>query len=309
MYYIFVNPASRSGKGALLWERTKSYLEQKNVSYELHYTKHNTSIRSDFEEIVRKEAERPIKLMVLGGDGTLNLCLNGITDLSLVELYHIPTGSGNDFIRTKQLPKTLEETIDSLLERKHVLHIDVGTVAVSNPGEASKSFRFIVSTGIGYDAQVCDEVNTSKVKQCLNKIKLGKLVYLFIGTKNVFGTKAVDMELNVDGDIRYYPKVFFLAAMNQPYEGGGLAMNPSASDTDEKLSLCIFYGMSKFHALMMIPKIYGHKHVGKRGVALFDAKEVHVKPAVPCMVHYDGECPGVHSEFHAALGQKITFIY
>lgn len=309
MYYIFVNPASRSGKGALLWKRTKAYLEQKGIAYELHYTKHNTSIRPEFEEIVKKDLERPIKLMVLGGDGTLNLCLNGITDLNLVELYHIPTGSGNDFIRTKKLPKTLEEQIDSLLQRRHVVPIDVGTVEVSNHGEDAGSYRFIVSSGIGYDAMVCHEVNTSKIKPFFNKIKLGKLVYLFIGTKNVFGTTAVDMELSVDGTTRFFPKVFFLAAMNQPYEGGGLAMNPDASDTDGQLSFCIFYGMSKLKALLMIPKIYGHKHVGKRGVALFNANEIHVTPAVPCMVHYDGECPGVYANFCAKLNQKITFVY
>lgn len=312
MFYIFVNPASRSGKGELLWEKTKDYLTKKGVAHELHYTKPGESIRPELEQILRKDTNRPLKLLVLGGDGTLSQCLNGIPVPEEVELYHIPTGSGNDFVRNKELPPTLEEKIDSLLERRHVLSVDVGTVTLTQEKEtpaAAKHFRFIVSSGIGYDAQVCEEVNTSSLKRTLNKWKLGKLVYLIIGTKNIFSTRPVDMEVEVDGELRFYPRVFFLAAMNQPYEGGGLAMCPSASDTDGLLSLCIFYGMSKLQAMLMIPKLYSKKHVGKPGVALFQATAIRVRPAFSSTVHYDGECPGSYREFHASLNHKITFVY
>ncbi len=52
------------------------------------------------------KGDDPIYLMtVVGGDGTLNEVLNGITSLTSTAGV-IPTGSGNDFGRNLKLPKT-----------------------------------------------------------------------------------------------------------------------------------------------------------------------------------------------------------
>ena len=37
MLYCFVNPASRSGKGAGKWELVEQILKEKNISYQVHF--------------------------------------------------------------------------------------------------------------------------------------------------------------------------------------------------------------------------------------------------------------------------------
>ena len=55
--------------------------------------------------------------------------------------------------------------------------------------------------------------------EVLNKIKLGKLVYLAIGVKEIFGAKLTDMDVTIDGETKQYKNVFFIATMNQGYAG------------------------------------------------------------------------------------------
>ena len=60
------------------------------------------------------KGDDPIYLIVVGGDGTLNEVLNGITDFDRVRLGVIPTGSGNDFGRNLKLPKTPKESLKQI---------------------------------------------------------------------------------------------------------------------------------------------------------------------------------------------------
>lgn len=307
MLYFFVNPASRSGKGAGKWELVEQILKEKNVSYQVHFLEKDTSPRPVMEGIFAAE-EGPVSIVLIGGDGTINQCINGIPDFNRVELSVIPTGSGNDFCRNKELPKTLEEQVDGILKRRRTLMIDRGIVTYRLSNATSVTRSFLVSTGFGYDAAVCHMAEHSKLKTRLNKIKLGKLVYLAIGIKEIFGANLTEMDITIDGVTTHYNNVFFIATMNQPFEGGGVAMTPTASDCDEQLDFLIFSGVSRFKALCTIPLLYAKKHAGHPGVTLLTGKEVSVTSSAARILHYDGESLEGCESFEAKLEGKVKFI-
>ncbi len=311
MYYIFVNPASKSGSGDALWSEAEKIFKERNIPYEVRYTKKNESIQKDYEEIYNSTDERPIKLIVLGGDGTLNQVVQGITHLDETELSLIRNGSGNDFSRNKNLPDNLPSIISGIIDRKHDLNIDVCESVYSGgclPDGSSipdGSHRYLVSSGLGYDADICYYANHSpKLKKILKH-----QVYTFFGVKNVFTTGLADMEVDINGQISIYPHVYFLAAMNQPVEGGGVPMAPEASDSDGKLDFLVIYGLSRLGALLLVPKLKSKQHVGRKGVALLKGEKIKVTCNIPKMVHYDGETPGLYKSFETGIIGKIRFIY
>lgn len=308
MLYFFVNPASRSGKGAGKWEETEQILKKKNISYQIHFLEKDISPRPVMEDIFAKE-EGPVSLVLIGGDGTVNQCINGIPDISRAELSVIPTGSGNDFCRNKAIPKTLEEQLDNILCKKNTLLVDRGKITYKMEGASPITRFFMVSTGLGYDAAICHMAEHSVLKKRLNKIKLGKLVYILIGIKEIFGANLSEMDITIDGAVTHYKDVFFIATMNQPFEGGGVAMTPEASDADEQLDFLIFSGVSKFKALCTIPLLYIKKHAGKPGVTLLTGKTVSVTSSAARIIHYDGESEEGCTGFEAALNGKIKLIY
>ena len=308
MLYFFVNPASRSGKGAAKWEQVEHILKEKEISYAVHFLEKDTSPRPMMEGIFEKE-EGPVSIVLVGGDGTVNQCINGIPDFDRVELSVIPTGSGNDFCRNKVIPKNLEEQINHIVTKKHTLLVDRGVITYSKEDSAAITQSFMVSTGLGYDAAICHMAERSKLKKILNKIKLGKLVYVLIGIKEIFGANLTDMDITIDGETKQYKNVFFIATMNQPFEGGGVAMTPSASDCDEQLDFLIFSGVSRFKALCTIPLLYVKKHAGKPGVTLLTGKKVSVTSSASRILHCDGESEEGCTGFEAKLEGKIKFVY
>lgn len=308
MLYFFVNPASRSGKGAGKWELVEQILKEKNVSYAVHFLQKDISPRPVMEGIFDKE-EGIVSIVLIGGDGTVNQCINGIPDFDRVELSVIPTGSGNDFCRNKAIPKSLEEQIDHIINKKNTLLVDRGVITYTTEKSAASTRTFLVSTGFGYDAAICLMAERSELKKRLNKIKLGKLVYVLIGIKEIFGARLTDMDITIDGETKQYKDVFFIATMNQPFEGGGVAMTPDASDSDGILDFLIFNGVSKFKALCTIPLLYIKKHAGKPGVTLLTGKEVSVTSSASRILHYDGESLEGCTGFEAKLDGKIKFVY
>ena len=68
------------------------------------------------------------------------------------------------------------------------------------------------------------------MKKVLNKIGLGKLVYLFVALKQLLFLKPSSMTLLMDDNKKEeFSKVYFTAIMNQKYEGGGFKFCPDAT--------------------------------------------------------------------------------
>ncbi len=304
MYYFFINPAAKSGQGEIVWQEVKAILDSRHVEYESFYTKKGKSIKAQYEAIIEKHKGGPIRLVVVGGDGTLNQCVEGITDLEGTELSLIRNGSGNDFAHDKNMAVDVKEQLEGILSGRHTMEIDVGEVYYSDGDAEDGHHRFMVSAGYGYDADICYNANKSKMKKWL-----GKSVYIFYGFKNIFTTALANIDVYCDGGKKSFSRLYFLASMNQSVEGGGIPMCPHANDRDGKLGLCLIHGRSRLGALMLIPRLQKGRHLGRKGVTIMETKEVTVHSSEPKMVHYDGETPGKYRHFRSKIIGKIKFVY
>ena len=72
------------------------------------------------------------------------------------------------------------ESLEYILKAEHISKMDVPYLLRNN-----KKSRFGISTGIGYDAGVCQEVLATPLKKIFNRLGLGKLIYLFIALKQL----------------------------------------------------------------------------------------------------------------------------
>ena len=188
MYYVVINPASRSGRGAKIWAELEPALTEKKIQYTAYFSTkagHVTEIVKNLCDTVLPSSEDALlKLIILGGDGTMNEALQGITDFKRVHLGYIPTGSSNDMARDLQVSKNVINTLERILSCKEPVPTDIGCVTFDNISETQDAYSeaslpkkryFAVSCGIGFDAAVCEEALTSRFKRIMNKIGLGKL--------------------------------------------------------------------------------------------------------------------------------------
>lgn len=294
MHYFIINPNSRSGAGKETWRLLRRELALQKVPYKAYLTEyvgHAIKLAAMLSD--KGTEDEPACIVAVGGDGTLQEVITGIRSFENVYFGYIPTGSGNDFCRSMQLPSKALDALDVILKKERILFMDVPKITCGG-----RSSRFGISAGIGYDAAVCQEVAVSPLKKRLNKFGLGKLIYLLIALKQLLFTVPKGMTLELDGNRRYhYDQVYFAAAMNQQYEGGGFKFCPKARPDDGILDVILVEGVSRLKILFCLPlALFGRlNHI--RGIHFFRCKSIHIHSSVPRALHKDGESGGLQEDF------------
>ena len=311
MYYFLVNLKGGSGKSVRRWKIIKNQLEKNNVAYELLVPE----FQGDATRIAREVCEREdsdIRLVILGGDGTINEVLNGITDFSRLKIGLIPTGSGNDFSRGLHLPRHRpSKSLKMILHAGDGKKIDIGQVESADfeDGAVRRKF-FAISSGFGLDAIVGTGINTSKIKIVLNKLHAGKLSYAILTVITLFKMTTHRVTVSFDGEKPIpFQKLIFLAAMNTKAEGGGVPMNPKAVADDGKLSVCIAAGGPKWKTVLMFPLLCAGLHGKLNGFFLRDFRTMELVSETPSVIHTDGEFFGnLKKATFSVLESKLTML-
>ena len=91
MYTFIANPNARSGRGILLWKQIEKILLEKEIAYNVLFTKYQHHATRLVHDLTSDGA--PHTIVVLGGDGTLNEVIDWIRYLDKVTLGYIPLGS------------------------------------------------------------------------------------------------------------------------------------------------------------------------------------------------------------------------
>lgn len=299
MYYFIINPKARSGAGLSLWNKAQQILDFEHVEYKAFFTQypgHGTTLSNNICQVLNKHDT----LIALGGDGTLGEVLDGIIDPENTTFAYIPTGSGNDFAKGMMIYRDIEKAIHAILHPVKIDKLDICTCKTSKT-----THSFAISSGIGYDAGVCYEVQISPLKKVLNFLKLGKLTYAIIALKQLLSFKPFQLKMTLDHDKTVtYHNVYFAAAMNQQYEGGGFRFCPDAKPGDGILDLVIAHDMSKIKVLFVLPIAYFGKHTKIKGIHILRCKDAVFQTDREVPVHYDGEPACMASSAALSVGTK-----
>lgn len=302
MFYCIVNPTARSGKGKEIWKKLEYKFLEKNIEYKAMATRgpgHATRLAKKLTTQDEFAKEFPIKIVVLGGDGTLNEVLNGIDDFERVLVGYIPIGSSNDFSRDLSYPKKVDELLESIVKGEKVRSLDLGKLTFNSMTDPMSRLHddnkaasriFDVSSGIGFDAAVCEEALQSGTKNFLNRIGLGKLTYGLIAIRQLLRADKVPCDIIFeDGETIHMDRFIFIAAMIHHYEGGGFNFAPKADLSDGKFDLVYAGNMAPVRMIFALPfSFFGHYYWIK-GVGHHVVDKVTIKTAAPMWVHTDGE--------------------
>ena len=295
MYYYIVNPSAASEGGDRIRPILSRIPGERGISYQLLSTEYKGHAASYVRDVTLKDHDATI--VVIGGDGSIHEVLNGITDLRHVTLGVIPCGSGNDFVKGMGIPDDPAKALEAVLNPRRIVRMDVGYVKQNDTRR-----RFAVSTGIGFDAAVCHEALSSRIKDKLNSVGLGKLSYTVIAAKNIIAYKPDNVRVQLDGDrIFTFPKTWFIAVMNQPYQGGGLKLCPGATADDGILDVFVCAGITRGELVSALPLTRYGLHTKYRGIHFLKCRSVEILTDRKAPIHLDGESGGTDNILRAGL--------
>lgn len=328
MYHLIANPSSQSGRDTQTIDKLQELLRREQRSFRLYYTQGPGSARelagaitsgclpevADAWDAQEREGgsaddraqQDVLTLIILGGDGTINEVINGVSDFRNLQIGIVPVGSSNDFARGLGLPSDPEAALRRIAAGRMRRTVDLGRITCSSTADTRSRLYdsgrdgdgssgplqrlFCVSAGIGYDASICEEALSSPVKDFFNRFHLGRVTYGFIGVRQIFTSPRVRADVEMDGGRTFHTdRMLFSAILNEPYEGGGYRFAPDASDSDGKLNLVVIGDISVPKALLSFPAAHAGRYYSIRGVNPFQVKKVRIRTAEPLWVHTDGE--------------------
>lgn len=307
MYCFIVNPNSGSGKGKKIWRRLEKQLNHTGEEYEAYLTEKPGDAVKMAAYLTEGCKESGI-IVVVGGDGTVNEVLNGLAFCGPVTLGCIPVGSGNDLAKSLKLPKRPGRCLKKILDPRYHKLLDYGVLSYGNEEVAHR--RFVVSAGTGFDAAVCQNLLSFRVKDVLNKVHLGKVNYILAGLKQLLTAHPTKGYLLLDGVQKVeFNHIYFISAHIHPYEGGGFKLAPKAMPSDGSLDICVVNNVTKRKLISILINAYLGNQTGYRGVRHYTCREAEIHTDKIMPVHVDGESCFCQKDLQIrCIEKKVRFI-
>ena len=257
---LVINPAAGRGRARKLLPKVTSALLAGLPDADLRVVQSTSFADARLRCIAAVEAARPQvdghrsdALLVMGGDGMMNLGLNAAAGTD-VPLGLIPAGRGNDFCRGAGVPQQAMAAVHAIVEGQTRL-VD---------GAERRWVGSIVSTG--YDSRVNHRTNELSWS-------LGGLSYAWTALTELAVFEPVPYRIEIDG-VKREQTAMLIAVGNAGFFGGGMWICPHADVTDGLLDVTIVNPVSRTTLLRLLPTMFKGTFIKDPAVELVRAKEV-----------------------------------
>lgn len=287
--FFIVNPAAGRGSLGRNWPSI-----QEALSAALGPVAHRiTRGPHDAENTVRQALREGFDLIVaVGGDGTLNDCLNGFIQNDRPINRHaalgvLPYGTGGDFARYFKIPRHPRNAAARFLNNQTSL-IDVGKVTCRD-ASGKKIVRYFMNISTaGVVAHVDYWSNRSPWF-------LGpKGAYVYGSLRAMLEYKPVEVVYSANGTNRTITPLMIIVA-NGPYFGSGMKPAPKARPNDGLFDVVAVEKLSLLQTLNFFPRLYTGSHLKLSQVQSVRTRKVEItvknkKGIIP--VEADGDLIG-----------------
>jgi YegS/Rv2252/BmrU family lipid kinase len=296
-WFIIANPIAGNRKFSIQWKEIQQLLNNKNIDYSFAFTqfsKHEielaqNAIQQGFRNIIS-----------VGGDGTLHHVVNGImlqryVKTSDITIGVIPLGTGNDWIKTYNIPNDVEKAIEIIDHKKTILQ-DIGVIETENK---SKTY-FNNVAGLGYDGYIVHKLKTLK--------HFGSIAYLLSGLAGLLFYKKTIFKITFNNKTIKAKCLMTLVGICK-FSGGGMQFTKDVNTADGLFDITIAKNLNIFDLLVNIKKLYNGNIVHHKKVETYKTKLITVIPQTSKpYIQADGELIGTGKVSFKIISRAINFV-
>ncbi len=244
----------------------------------------------DFESLLASARaavrQRPDALVVVGGDGMVNLGANVVAGTK-VPLAIVPAGTGNDMARGLGLPlgdteAAIRRVGDALWSEPRA--IDAMRVNWTDEAGAPCERWAAGSLSAGFDAIVNERANNMRRPK-------GPSRYILALLAELARLRPLRYRVTFDGELVELDALL-VAVGNNVSLGGGMRITPDALLDDGLLDVMLVKPLSRIAFLRIFPRVFKGEHTSDPRVILRRAKRIRIEVAVPLVAYADGERMG-----------------
>lgn len=291
MKHVFIiNP--KAGKLKLQQLQNKINTVFRSCDYVIEITKK----AKDATTIARRYAQSGLELCIYacGGDGTLNEVVNGMYQYDNVKLAVLPTGTGNDFI------KSFDD-----LSREDFLNMAYYKKAREIPCDLIKVGQHIAinTVSAGFDVDIAKNVSHFKDLPFAK----GVIPYYLATIYSMFSSLSHEYTILIDGKSIGKNMYSFVVAGNGRYYGGGFCPSPHASINDGKLDVCFIKKVSRRKIILLSGKYKKGTHLQYHDIiSLRQCQSIQILSDDIVSLNMDGEVVDCANPCIELLKRKIT---
>ncbi|MBO4571628.1 MAG: diacylglycerol kinase family lipid kinase [Bacteroidales bacterium] len=284
---VIVSKKSGNGKAYTQWPEVKAALVDAGLQFSESFTEYVGHASELAVEAIRGGFR---KILAVGGDGAIHEILNGVMSQeevpsSDITLAIVPVGSGNDWARLYDIPKTSVEAVNLLLDGKSILQ-DVVRVDAVLDGKPSRRYMMNIG-GLGIDAHVCWLFEQEKLKG-----KNGDLQYLKCLTKGFVKYKCPMFKVYTDDALFFEGYALSVALGNGKYCGGGMRQTPDADPSDGLIDLTVISKIPKVQFVTSIKHLYDGSIKELKAASATRCRKVQIYSSPISFMEVDGELIG-----------------
>lgn len=213
------------------------------------------------------------RIIVAGGDGTVNLCVNAMIkhDIKL-PLGILPAGTANDFAYYFELPSDIDYQLDIALGNK-TTKADVGEVN-------GRNFVNVAAMGALVDVSQKTDPNL--------KNAIGVLAYYLKALTEIPQLHAIPVKITTP-DAVHFEDIYFMVVMNGESAGGFRKLSPQSSMKDGKLDVIAFRKMPILELGPLLFEVVNGRHPENKNVLFFQTDQLTIESSEDINTDIDGE--------------------
>jgi diacylglycerol kinase (ATP) len=219
----------------------------------------------------RAVAEGAGAVVAVGGDGTVNEVLNGLSGNAMLGV--VPVGTCNDIARNLRLPAGDWRAALDVIAAGHVKCVDVARCGDK---------RFLSVAGMGLDSRV------AVAFQRLPRFARFRATYVLLLLKSLLTQRPSPFRLVVDGET-LEQEAWLVAVANTEAYGGGMRIAPGARPDDGRLHVCIVGAIPRLEFVRWFPRVYRGAHLAHPMFRHIEARSVEISSPRPTPITADGE--------------------
>lgn len=306
--FFVVNPAAGRGKSGKLWKEISVPLKKKLGASHFEFTQ-----GADDPARLTREAllSGYSSVIAVGGDGTLNGCLNGFfeNDQPINPKAHLgifPMGRGSDFARSLGISRKTSLALEQFQKLK-TREIDIGKVTCAEKVEKKgkkQSHYFINMASVGIVGNV---VNWANRAPAFLGADAG---YFYSILRGILEFRPQVISYDMKG-MKKEEKILMMIIANSRYFGAGIPIAPKAICDDGLFDVMVVRSMGLLSMFRHLPNLYSGNHLRMPQVELFRTRRIEISPAKKegnLFVEADGDTMGELPATFEILPKAIRFL-
>lgn len=266
-FFVVANPVSGIRRLERMLRELVDFYASKKYDFDIFLT---SKVHNAQKTIANNFTEKYTDLVIVGGDGTINEAINGLTYDVPVSI--IPAGSGNDFTKMLPLGHTLEDYIQTMDHGK-IIAIDLGIC---------NGRKFANGVGIGFDGQIVQDM------QHRHTLLRGATKYYAFVLRILASYRPRQFSGWLD-ERKLEGSHILLCVGNGSTFGGSFKLTPRAHLQDGLLDVCEIGEVSPLRRFLNIHRLQKGTHDTLPEVQFHQCQHVHVSANPRLFAHIDGE--------------------